>query len=41
MSDVITSKNPASNTTDAGVLKQERHEILHRLENGLETPILT
>ena len=40
MSDVITSKNPDPNTTDAEVLKQERYEILHRLENWLETPML-
>lgn len=40
MSDVITSKNPTSNTPDAGVLKQERYEILHRLENWLESPML-
>jgi voltage-gated potassium channel len=40
MSDRGTSKNPDAKATDAEVLKQERYELLQRLEGWLETPML-
>jgi voltage-gated potassium channel len=40
MSDRGTSENPDAKATDAEVLKQERYELLQRLEGWLETPML-
>ena len=40
MGDANSSGNRDANTDDAEVLKQERYEVLRRLEAWLETPML-
>jgi len=40
MNDVITSEDPDPKTTDAESVKQERYEVLRRLEGWLESPML-
>ncbi len=40
MNDANARGNSDPSTTDAEVLKRERYEVVHRLENWLETPML-
>ncbi|MBL8443511.1 MAG: ion transporter [Zoogloeaceae bacterium] len=40
MNDAATSENPDAKVVDAQVLKRERYELLERLEDWLETPML-
>lgn len=40
MSDEVTGESPDANSMAPDALKQERYELLHRLEGWLETPML-
>jgi voltage-gated potassium channel len=40
MSEVDTSENPDPKATDEEDLRRERYELLQRLEDWLETPML-